>query len=40
MVSIVEPDFPFKAFLKLLRVAKDSAVLLLFISESAIFCPL
>ena len=24
MVSIVEPDFPFKAFLKLLRVAKDA----------------
>jgi hypothetical protein len=40
IVSIVEPDFPFKALLKLFRAAKDSGVLPLLISESAIFCPL
>lgn len=37
-VSIVVPACPFIAFLKLFRLAKDSGIVLLFISESAAFC--
>ena len=35
-----EYNCPFIASLKLFRLAKDSGVLLLFISESATFCPI
>lgn len=36
-LTIVEPDSPFMAFLKLFRLTKDSGILLLFISESVFF---